>query len=47
MGHPMGATGAILATAVTAELRRTGSGRGLAVAHGGAGVGVAAVFEAA
>lgn len=47
MGHPMGATGAILATAVTAELRRTGAGRGIAVAHGGAGVGVAAVFEAA
>ena len=47
MGHPMGATGAILATAVTAELRRTGAGRGLAVAHGGAGVGIAAVFEAA
>lgn len=47
MGHPMGATGAILATAITAELRRAGAGRGLAVAHGGAGVGVAAVFEAA
>ena len=47
MGHPMGATGAILATAATAELRRTGSGRALTVAHGGAGVGVAAVFEAA
>jgi acetyl-CoA acetyltransferase family protein len=47
MGHPMGATGAILATAVTAELRRRGAGCGLAVAHGGAGVGVAAVFEAA
>ncbi len=47
MGHPMGATGAILATAVAHELRRSGGQRGIAVAHGGSGVGAAAVFSAA
>ena len=46
MGHPMGATGAILVTAVVAELQRTGARRGLTVAHGGSGVGVAAVLDA-
>ena len=45
MGHPMGATGAILITATVAEMRRTGAARGITVAHGGAGVGVAAVLE--
>ncbi len=45
MGHPMGATGAILVTATVAEMQRTGAARGLTVAHGGAGVGVAAVLE--
>ncbi len=45
MGHPMGATGAILVTATVAEMQRTGAARGLTVAHGGAGVGVAAVIE--
>ena len=46
MGHPMGATGAILATAVIHELRRTGAAQGIAVAHGGSGVGAAAVLTA-
>jgi acetyl-CoA C-acetyltransferase len=46
MGHPMGATGAILATAVAHELRRTNTRRGIAVAHGGSGVGAAVVLSA-
>ena len=51
MGHPMGATGAILVAAVAHELaaRRSGGGgsvgRGLAVAHGGSGVGAAVLLE--
>lgn len=45
MGHPMGATGAILVTAAAHELNRTGSDLGLVVAHGGSGVGAAAILS--
>ena len=45
MGHPMGATGAILLATLTAELERAGLQRGLVVAHGGSGVGSAMVIE--
>lgn len=45
MGHPMGATGAILTSAVAHQLSRTHSHLGLAVAHGGSGVGAAAVIS--
>lgn len=45
MGHPMGATGAILVTAAAHELARTDARRGLVVAHGGSGVGAAAVLS--
>ncbi len=46
MGHPMGATGAILVTAAVHELRRRAASLGLVVAHGGSGVGAAVVLEA-
>ncbi|MEM9520969.1 MAG: acetyl-CoA C-acyltransferase [Actinomycetota bacterium] len=45
MGHPMGATGAILITAVAHELNRTNGRRGLAVATGGSGTGAAVVLS--
>ena len=47
MGHPMGATGAILVAALAHGLAAdTGHGRrGLAVAHGGSGVGAAVLLE--
>ena len=45
MGHPMGASGAILLTGLVHELARIGGGRGLVVAHGGSGVGSAMVVE--
>ncbi|MEO1038630.1 MAG: acetyl-CoA C-acyltransferase [Pseudomonadota bacterium] len=45
MGHPMGASGAILATTLLAGLERCGGALGLAVAHGGSGVGAALVLE--
>lgn len=45
MGHPMGATGAILVTAAAHELKRSGDTLGLVVAHGGSGVGAAAVLS--
>lgn len=45
MGHPMGATGAILVTAAAHELERTGDNLGLVVAHGGSGVGAAAILS--
>jgi acetyl-CoA acetyltransferase family protein len=45
MGHPMGATGAILATALGHELRRRGGGQGVAVATGGSGTGAAVVLS--
>lgn len=46
MGHPMGATGAVLTTTLTHEMKARGARRGLVVATGGSGVGAAAVFEA-
>ena len=45
MGHPMGATGAILTTALVHHLVRDGGGLGLTVAHGGSGVGAAAILS--
>ncbi|MGI9605706.1 MAG: acetyl-CoA C-acyltransferase [Acidimicrobiales bacterium] len=45
MGHPMGATGAILTAALAHGLRRDGAIRGLVVASGGSGVGVAALLS--
>lgn len=45
MGHPMGATGAVLLATMVGELERTGLARGLVVAHGGSGVGSAMVIE--
>lgn len=47
MGHPMGATGAILLTTLLYELERAGADRGLVVAHAGAGIGAAMVIERA
>ncbi|RMH86220.1 MAG: acetyl-CoA C-acyltransferase [Actinomyces sp.] len=47
MGHPMGATGAILVTAAVGELVRGLGERVLVVAHGGMGVGAAALVTAA
>lgn len=45
MGHPMGASGAILISTLLAGLERQGGTTGLAVAHGGSGVGSAIVIE--
>lgn len=45
MGHPMGATGAILFGALLDALETVDGARGLVVATGGVGVGVAAVIE--
>jgi acetyl-CoA C-acetyltransferase len=45
MGHPMGATGAILLTTLVHELIRCGGSLGLAVAHGGSGTGSAMIVE--
>lgn len=45
MGHPMGATGAILFGALLDALDRVEGARGLVVATGGVGVGAAAVVE--
>lgn len=45
MGHPMGATGAILLTTLVHELARCGGALGLAVAHGGSGTGSAMIIE--
>ena len=45
MGHPMGATGGILVTALTHELERCGGQFGLVVAHAGSGIGMAMVIE--
>lgn len=45
MGHPMGATGAILATALSHELARIDGTRGIAVATGGSGTGAALVLS--
>lgn len=45
MGHPMGATGAILTTALIDDLTQLDAETGLVVATGGSGVGAAALLE--
>jgi acetyl-CoA C-acetyltransferase len=45
MGHPMGATGAVLTATMLAGLERQGGETGLIVTHGGSGVGSAMVVE--
>ncbi len=45
MGHPMGATGGILVTALVHELIRCGGQFGLVVAHAGGGIGMAMIIE--
>lgn len=45
MGHPMGASGAILLATMLGGLERSGGTLGLIVAHGGSGVGSAMVVE--
>jgi acetyl-CoA C-acetyltransferase len=47
MGHPMGATGAILATTLLDAMVQLNAETGLVVATGGVGVGAAMVFERA
>lgn len=47
LGHPVGATGAILATKLIHELRRTGGRYGLATMCIGGGQGITAIFERA
>lgn len=45
MGHPMGATGAILLTSLVHELARSDGQLGLVVAHAGGGIGSAMIIE--
>jgi acetyl-CoA acetyltransferase family protein len=45
MGHPMGATGAVLTTTLLDDMAQLDAGTGLAVATGGVGVGAAVVLE--
>lgn len=45
LGHPIGATGAILVVKMAYELQRTGAKRGLVTMCIGGGQGIAAVFE--
>lgn len=45
MGHPMGASGAILVNTALHELQRRGQRRALIVCHAGSGVGNAAIIE--
>ena len=45
LGHPVGATGAIITTKLLYELRRTGGRYGLATMCIGGGQGIAAIFE--
>jgi acetyl-CoA C-acetyltransferase len=45
LGHPVGATGAILVTKLVHELQRTGGRYGLATMCIGGGQGIAAIFE--
>jgi acetyl-CoA C-acetyltransferase len=47
LGHPIGATGAILVTKALYELRRTGGRRALVTMCIGGGQGIAAIFERA
>jgi len=46
LGHPIGATGAILTVKAVHELRRRGRGRALVTMCIGGGQGIAAIFEA-
>jgi acetyl-CoA C-acetyltransferase len=46
LGHPVGATGAILTTKLVHELRRVSGRYGLATMCIGGGQGIAAIFEA-
>jgi acetyl-CoA acetyltransferase family protein len=45
MGHPMGATGAILTTTLVHEMERRDVNTGLVVAHAGGGIGSAMIIE--
>ena len=45
LGHPVGATGAIITTKAIAELHRTGGRHALVTMCIGGGQGIAAVFE--
>jgi 3-oxoadipyl-CoA thiolase len=45
VGHPLGCTGARMATTLIHEMRRTGARRGLATACVGVGQGVTTIFE--
>jgi acetyl-CoA acetyltransferase family protein len=45
MGHPMGATGAILLAALLCELEASGTRRGMVVAQAGGGLGAAMLIE--
>ena len=45
MGHPMGATGAILLTTLVHELERCGGDKGLVVAQAAGGIGSAMIIE--
>lgn len=45
LGHPIGATGAVLVTKLVHELRRTGGRYGLVTMCIGGGQGIAAIFE--
>ena len=47
LGHPLGATGAKLATQLIHELQRRGGGRGLVTMCVGGGMGAAGIFEVA
>ena len=47
MGHPIGATGAVLTTKILHELRRTGGRYGLVTLCVGGGMGIAGIFERA
>jgi acetyl-CoA C-acetyltransferase len=45
LGHPIGATGAILTVKILHELKRTGGRYGLVTLCVGGGMGIAAIFE--
>ena len=45
MGHPMGASGAILVTSLLAEMERRDVEWGMAVAHAVSGVGAAVLLQ--
>jgi acetyl-CoA acetyltransferase len=45
MGHPMGATGAILITTLLNELEYSNTQRGMVIAQAGGGIGAAMIIE--